>query len=365
MKLKTLRDTNLHNKIVLYRAPYDIEPINGVLPDLSRIKATLPTLKMLVENHCSVAILTYVGRPHNVDPNLTTLPHAQALSRLLNYPVRHSEKSYNEIPGPNEIVMLENVRFFPQEDDNNDKFAQKLTAGFDLCVFDAFPQAHRIQASTTGIQRYLPTFAGLYLEQEYNHLSKLTQNPSHPFTVIIGGAKITDKVAAIKNLYPQVDHFLIGGATANVFLAATGMDMKNSYLTDSLSPKDSIPIAKDLLSADISHKIILPSDLVWENNAATDLGPQTITRFNQVISQSQTIFWNGPLGKTDIASQNIIRLLSQQTNTRIIAGGDTIALIDKYSSPEKFTYLSLAGGATLEFLAGHPLPALEPLLTPN
>ncbi len=362
MKLVTIRDIDLDNKIILYRAPYDIEPVDGILPDLSRLTATLPTLRYLLDHHCSIAILTYVGRPGGqIIPGLSTSFHAEALSKLLNFPVRHTDKSFNETPKTNEILMLENVRFFPEEDKNDDNFAKKLTTGFDLCVFDAFPQAHRTQSSTTGIEKHLQTVAGLYLEQEHLHLTKLTENPTHPFTVIIGGAKITDKVDAIDNLLNLADHLLIGGATANIFLAATGMDMKNSYLTDSLNPKDSITIAKNVLAKDTSHKIVLPSDLIWENDAAIDLGPQTINTFSKLISSSETVFWNGPLGKTDLASKSIIETLAGQSSIRIIAGGDTIALIDKYSSPDKFTYLSLAGGATLEFLASHPLPALTPL----
>lgn len=363
MKLVTLRDIDLANKTILYRAPYDVEPMDGILPDLSRISATLPSLRYLLDRHCSIAILTYVGRPNGqIVPSLSTSLHATTLSKLLNYPIRHTDKSFNELPQKSEILMLENVRFFPEEDKNDDEFAKKLVAGFDLCVFDAFPQAHRSQASTTGIEKHLPTVAGLYLEQEYLHLTKLTENPTHPFTAIIGGAKITDKVDAINNLYNLTDHLLIGGATANIFLAATGMDMKNSYLTDSLNPKDSIAIAKNILAKDTSHKIILPTDLIWENDMAIDLGPNTCQQFNQIISSSKTVFWNGPLGKTNLASQSVIETLAHQYSTRIIAGGDTITLIDKFSSPDKFTYLSLAGGATLEFLAGHPLPALTSLL---
>lgn len=398
MKLKTLRDTNLQDKLVLYRAPYDIQPLHQnhqlILEDQSRLRATLPTIKYLLQNNCRLVILTWVGRPHGQkDPYLTTTPHAQALSSLLNQKIKkinhclgsEATRAVSKLK-PKEILMLENVRFYPQEEQNSHQFAQKLTHNYDLCVFDAFPQAHRIAASTTGIQKYLPTFAGLYLEKEYLALSRLATNPQPPFTIIIGGAKISDKIKAIKNLLSLADTFLVGGAVANVFLKAQGKNIASSLVKN--RSQNYLKLAQEILSLSPS-KIKLPLDLIITNNlqnptstkiittsktqlipphwAIVDIGPLTQKVFSQIIKKSQTIFWNGPLGLTTnnlftSGSKAILKTISQNKNTTIIAGGSTVALVNKFSQPEKFTFTSLGGGATLRLLANKPLPALDPLL---
>lgn len=401
MTLKTLRDADLENKLVLYRAPYDIEPelVSGelTLKDLSRIEATLPTLLYLLQKNCRIAILTWVGRPDGkVVESLRTSLHAEALSKLLNRPVNH----LSDCVGPSvtsalsslqqgSLLMLENVRFHPSEEPDDDSFATELASGYDLCVFDAFPQSHRIHASTTGLERHLDSFAGLYLESEYTHLSSLINSPAHPFTVIIGGAKISDKVEAVKNLMNLADNFLIGGAIANIFLKARGFNMGASYIEEvsvQENHQDWVSFAKELLATH-PDKIHLPIDLVITDNlknpkesqtistanaipdtwAAVDIGPETVKHFATFIASSQTIFWNGPLGLVSnnsfvTGSKEVLLAIAGTQATKIIAGGDTIPLVNEYSTPENFTYLSLAGGATLEFLSGHPLPALQPLL---
>lgn len=403
--LRTLHDADLNGKLVLYRAPYDISltEINGrlKLEDDSRIRCTLPTLHYLLQHNCRIVILTWVGRPNGkVTEELRTTPHAQALSALLGLPIARisdcigpAVRQATESLQPGHLLMLENVRFYPEEESADEKFAKTLSSGYDLCVFDAFPQSHRIHASTTGIEKYLPTYAGLYLEAEYTHLSQILDNPPRPFTVIIGGAKVSDKVDAINNLLDIADHFLIGGAVANVFLKAKGYDLSNSYLEDNFvdatrkEKKDWVQLASAILKK-ADSKIHLPQDLIITDSlesptkthhselfvhtpfypwAAVDIGPKTQKSFAQIINTSKSIFWNGPLGLTSnpdftSGSRSILHTVSQNSGTTIIAGGDTISLVNKYSQPDKFTYLSLAGGATLEFLAGKPLPALEPLL---
>src|SRR3989344_4625678 len=244
MKLKTLESVDLKGKTILYRAPYDIDvkEVNGVLElvDDMRIKTTLPTLQDLLKENCKIVILTYVGRPDGkVVEKLRTTPHAKRLSELLNHPVAKvdhcigpevEEKISKMQPG--DILMLENVRFHSEEMIDDDAFAKKLASGKDIIVFDGFPQAHREHASTTGIERHLPAVAGLYLQQEVEMLTNLLVNPERPFTVIIGGAKISDKVDAVNNLLEIADKVLVGGAVANVFLKAAGREMGASFLED-------------------------------------------------------------------------------------------------------------------------------------
>lgn len=404
MNLKTLESVDIEGKVVLYRAPYDIEvvEINGVpsLGDDMRIRATLPTIKYLIEKKCKVVILTYVGRPDGkVVEQLRTNLHAQRLSELLNYPVSKvddcigplvDEKISNMKPG--DILMLENVRFHAEEMVDDEEFSRKLCEGKDIIVFDGFPQAHRKHASTTGIERYLPSVAGIYLKREVESLSNLLEAPEHPFTVIIGGAKISDKVEAVNNLLPLADNFLIGGAVANIFLKAEGRDLGSSFIEDVFvdkakrEKKDMILTAKNILeqAKSLGKKIILPRDVIISDGIslktidieveavpvgwmALDVGPKAVSDFSEIISQSKTIFINGPMGKYEdsrfsLGSKVILDAIKNTEGKTIIAGGDTIDVARKYSDLDDYSHISLAGGATLEFLAGKELPALKALM---
>lgn len=404
MKLKTLESVNLKEKTVLYRAPYDIEvrEVNGVLEvaDDIRIRATLMTLQYLLKENCKIVILTYVGRPDGqIVEKLRTTPHAKRLSKLLNHPVDKiddcigplvDKKVSNMQSG--DILMLENVRFYSEEMIDDDIFAQKLCTGKDLIVFDGFPQAHRMHASTTGIERHLGAVAGLYLQHEVETLSALLENPARPFTVIIGGAKISDKVDAIHNLLNIAETVLIGGAVASVFLKAQGRILGASFIEDVFvdkvkrKKKDWIENARDILkqAQSLGKKIITPRDLVISDGLSTrviditttevpmewmalDIGPQAQKDFSDIISQSRTVFLNGPMGKSGDerfaqGSQVILKAMKNVRGETIIAGGDTIETARKYGNLDDYSHVSLAGGATLEFLAGKELPALLPLM---
>lgn len=408
MKLKTLQDINLFGKTILYRAPYDIEPekVNNVLElaDDSRIKATLPTIQYLLKENCRIVVLTYVGRPDGiVSEELRTKLHAEKLSELLNHPV----STANDCIGPEvkeqisrmnegDILMLENARFHKEEMVDDDAFAKLLCEGKDVIVFDGFPQAHRMHSSTTGILRHLPAVAGFYFEQEVNMLSNLLDSPKHPFTVIIGGAKISDKIGAVFNLMHTADTILIGGAVSNVFLKAEGKDMGNSFIEDVFvdkikrEKKDWVSYANDILTQAqfLDRKIIFPVDLEISNGneiktvniikenvpsgwAAYDIGPGTRENFSKIISQSKTVFVNGPMGKFEdesfsAGSKAVFSAIRDLKNNpeceTTIAGGDTIEIARRYGSLEDYSHVSLAGGATLEFLAGKGLPALKALM---
>jgi len=404
MKLKTLSQIDLKGKTILYRSPYDIEveEKGGVLQvaDDMRIRATIPTLEFLLKEDCKVVILTYVGRPDGkVVENLRTGPHAKRLSELLNHPVEKVDDCIGSMVEekvlnmkPKDILMLENVRFHAEEMRDDDEFAKKLCAGKDLIVFDGFPQAHRKHSSTTGIERHLPSVAGLYLEKEVNALSGLLANPKRPLTVIIGGAKISDKVDAVSNLLKVADNLLVGGALANIFFKAQGKRMGSSFIEDVFvdqakhNKENSVEIAKEIFkkAESLNKRIVIPRDLTITDGKsisvadmkreeipndwmAMDIGPRTEKDFSFIIDQSQTVFLAGPVGKFEDdkfakGSRVILKTMRNATCDTIIAGGDTIDCARRYGGLEGFTHVSLAGGATLEFLAGKELPALVPLI---
>ncbi len=405
MKLKKLEDINLKEKTILYRAPYDIEvrDIDGILElsDDMRIKMTLATLEYLLKENCKIVILTYVGRPDGVViEKLRTNPHAERLAELLGHPVSKIddcigplvEEKISEMKN-GDILMLENVRFYKEEMIDDDEFAKKLCLGKDILVFDGFPQAHRVHSSTTGIERHLPSVAGLYLRQEVEMLTNLLENPARPFTVLIGGAKISDKVDSVNNLLKIADKVLVGGAVANVFLKAEGVELGISFMEDVFvdekrrEKKDWIVYAKEILEK-YKEKIVYPSDVVISDGissrildintesipndwGAFDIGPKTRETFSEIIRSSKTVFLSGPMGKFEnekfregskFILEAMMDITKNHTGKTILAGGDTINVARKYTNLEDYSYISLAGGATLEFLAGKTLPALIPLL---
>ncbi len=405
MELKSLGDVDLAGKTVLYRSPYDIGVKEGAggeweLKDDSRISATLPTLQYLIENRCKIVIITWVKRPEGkVDEGLRTTPHAKALSKLLGKEVAKLDdcvgdevNSFVRNMGPGKLVMLENTRFYPGEDTADPEFAKKLVEGKDLIVFDGFPQSHREHASTTEILKLLPAVAGSYFKKEYEALTNLLDQPEKPLTLVIGGAKISDKVGAISAMLYKADYVLVGGGPANVFLKASGKNMGSSYVEDAFKVhakaghRDWTVLAKGMLER-ASDKIILPVDLVVadkekgatdirevqvtegpklvpEGFLALDIGKNTISKFSEIIKRSRTLFWNGTPGLFENdpfyhGTEAVAKLMAENTGMTIIAGGDTIEAAKKYCDTSKITHLSLAGGATLEFLSGKKLPVLE------
>ncbi len=357
MELKSLLTANIEGKTVLYRSPYDIdtELVNGeyVVKDNSRIEATIPTLKYLLENNCKIVILTWVGRPNGVDSSLSTKPHAKALSNLLGAKVYHLNDCVGEkvkaaiiAMNPKDILMLENTRFYKEDSENSKVFAKTLTTGSDVIVFDAFPQSHRDSASVTGIMDYLPTYAGFYVQSEVSGLEKLLKNVMRPYTIVFGGAKITEKVDEMENLDKTSDMILVGG---NVNSAR----MELSELKSKID----------------ATKIIIPSttDLI----DGFDISPELTEKYVEIIEKSKTVFWAGPLGKYEEekysnGTKKVVEAICKIKSNggfSVVAGGDTVAALDKFASKADISYISLAGGATLEFLAGKKLPAIEKLCT--
>ncbi len=351
MRLRVVRSGDVKGKTVLYRAPYDIQSVRqreGLkLADDSRIKVTLPTLNFLLKNDCRIVVLTYVGRPQGkVVEELRTTLHAIRLSELVGRPVAKLDdcigpqvREYIQQMSVGEIVMLENVRFYPEENANDAGFADKLAQNGEVVVFDGFPQAHRDQASTTGILSRLPAYAGFYLEEEVIALSHVMENPQRLFTLILGGVKAETKIPVIDHLIDRVDRILIGGKL----------------------------VADELMQPYLDHPKVMLASLREDQ---LDIDDKTIGRFSQIINQSKTVIWSGPMGKYEDeagsrGTREIAQAIAEAEVYSLVAGGDTVAAINRLGLKDKFSYVSLAGGATLEFLAGQPLPALEMLLDKN
>lgn len=407
MRLKSIREArNLKNKTVLFRVAYDV-PLkqkgkNWAVSDDRRIAETLPTLRYLLKNKCRIVILSWLKRPEGkVVEKYRLDPVAKALAKLIKKPV----KKLDDCVGPKvqaaisqlkpgQILMLENVRFYPQEEENNPMFAALLLAGINLIVFDAFAQSHRIHASTTGINQLVPAYAGFLLEKEINVLSKIIKKPRRPLVIILGGAKISDKVAVLERLVKIADKVLIGGGIANVFLKGLGQPVGKSFLEDVFVDKakrkkiNFVGLAKRLYQKN-RKKIVLPVDLLAANkidrhslteivdlaagekiNAHQmflDIGPKTMNSYLDEIKKAKTIFWNGPMGVFEIdkfasGTKKIAETVSRAKAITVIGGGDTEVVAAKYKIEDKITHISTGGGASLEFLAGRELPGLKAML---
>ncbi|MBU2229395.1 phosphoglycerate kinase [Patescibacteria group bacterium] len=407
MPKKTIEDIDVQGKKVLLRVAYDIslKEVDGkwVVPDDSRIRATLPTIEYLLERDCSLVLLSWLKRPGGeVVEKYRMDPVAERLSELIKHPVKKldscvGEEVEKEVENmkPGEIIMLENVRFYPEEQKEDEEFSKKLASLGDLIVFDAFAQSHRIHSSTTGILKQKEAVAGFLMEKELEILSKMLESPDRPFTVILGGAKISDKLETTYNLLGVADSILIGGAMANAFLKAQGAEIQNSFVEDTAidASKSAVESAQELLektadktSFQGAEFIQLPLDLVAANSieepteskvvnvnksetlpekwAYLDIGPQTVETYKKIIAESKTIFWNGPMGlfeEEEFAkgTKEIADAIVNSNAASIVGGGDTEKIVKMFSLDGKFTHISTGGGASLEFLAGKKLPAVE------
>jgi len=390
MAKMTLKDIDLKNKTVLVRADFNVpQDANLNITDDTRIKATLPTIKYILESGAKkIILMSHLGRPDGkVVAKYSLKPVAAKLQELLGLPVAFLSDCVGgqikkEIEAAKEkIILLENLRFHAQEEANDAAFAKELASLADLFVNDAFGTAHRAHASTEGVAHYLKSAAGFLLEQEIQYLGNAIQNPQTPFMVILGGAKVSDKIGVIKNLLPKSDAILIGGGMAYTFLKAQGKTIGNSKLE-----KDKLDLAKTILdkAASLKKEILLPIDhlvvdnidaqakteIVGENipdgKIAVDIGPKTIALFKEKLKSAKTIVWNGPMGIFEMdafsrGTEEIAKFLSTLKATTIIGGGDTAAAVAKFKLEDKMTHISTGGGASLEFLEGKILPGIAAL----
>ncbi len=388
MNKKTIRDVNLKGKRVLMRADFNVPLQNGAISDDKRIKATLPTINYILEQGAALVLMSHLGRPAGTgyEAEFSLKPVAERLSELLGKPVQFAPDCIGaEVEAmaaalkPGEVMLLENVRFYKAETKNDAKISEQLAKLGELFVMDAFGTAHRAQSSTEGVAHYLPAIAGFLMEKEVEFLGKATENPEHPYVVILGGAKVSDKIAVIQNMVAVADKVLIGGGMANTFFKAQGLEMG-----DSLVENEVLDIARELL-AKSGDKLVLPVDGVvanaFDNEAPhkivavdavepgwrlLDIGPETIAKYGEILSSAKTVAWNGPMGVFEMANFAkgtfaIAEIMAGLKAVTIIGGGDSASAVKKAGVAGKMSHVSTGGGASLEFLEGKVLPGVAAL----
>jgi phosphoglycerate kinase len=385
---KTIRNLEVQGKRVLVRVDFNVPMRDGQISDDRRIRESLPTIQYLLERGAKVILMSHLGRPKGKpDPQYSLRPVAERLSELLGRPVRFLEDCVGEAVeqavqamAPGEVVLLENLRFHPEEEANDDGFARALARLGDLYVNDAFGSAHRAHASTEGVAHYLPAVAGFLMEKELRYLGSVLTQPERPFVAILGGAKVHDKIGVIQNLLPKVDRLLIGGGMAFTFLKAQGYEIGRSLLDS-----DSLEFARRVLQ-EAGQKIVLPVDVVVApspeaetqaqvvpvdqippDQMGLDIGPQTVARFREIVRLARTIVWNGPLGLFERAAfaegtRGVLQAVAESGATSILGGGDTAAAAEQLGFADRITHISTGGGAALEFLEGRTLPGVAVLM---
>jgi phosphoglycerate kinase len=393
MNKKTVRDIDPRHKRVLVRVDFNVPLKDGaagarVVADDTRIRAALPTIRYLAGRGGEVVLCSHLGRPKGgPDPKYSLKPAAERLAELLGQPVPLIADCVGAVAEhaaaamlPGQVILLENLRFHPEEEKNDPSFAQKLAVLADLYVNDAFGSAHRAHASTEGVAHYLPAVAGFLMEKEIEYLGQAIDNPKHPFVAILGGAKISDKIGVIENLLTKADRVLIGGGMANTFLKAQG-----TAVGDSLVEDGSLDQARQLL-AKAGSKIVLPVDVVLgdkfeagaQARTATanqavpagwrilDIGPRTVAAFGQALNGAALVVWNGPMGVFEFpafaaGTNAVARLVADCGATSIIGGGESVSAVEQAGLADKMSHISTGGGASLEMLEGKVLPGVAAL----
>jgi len=391
MNKKSIKDIELKGKRVFCRVDFNVPMQDGKISDDTRIKAALPTISYLTEQGAKVILASHLGRPKGqVVEELRLAPVAERLSELSGKDVQKAEEAYGETVQSiienmqnGEILLLENVRFYPGEEKNDQELAKSFAALADVYVNDAFGAAHRAHASTEGIAHHLPAVAGLLMEKELSVLGKALSNPERPFTAIIGGAKVKDKIGVIENLLEKVDHLIIGGGLGYTFIKAQGHEIGNSLLEE-----DKIELAKSFIESakEKGVKLHLPIDAVVtaefspdaetdnvdidaipNDKMALDIGPKTSELFADVIKGSKLVIWNGPMGVFEFdkfanGTKTVAKALAEAKDTySIVGGGDSAAAAEKFGLAEKMSHISTGGGASLEFMEGKELPGVVAL----
>ena len=391
MNKKTIRDLSFKGKRVFVRVDYNV-PMDkaGNITDDTRISATLPTLRYLLEQGASLILGAHFGRPKNGPaPEFSLAPVATHLSSLLGKKVKFAAECVGPVAEAaaqalqsGEVLMLENLRFHSEEEKNDPLFAKGLAALADIAVNDAFGVSHRAHASVEGITKFLPAVAGFLMEKELDFLGRAVTNPERPYVAIIGGAKVSDKIGVIANLLTKVDALLIGGGMANTFIAAQGFSVGKS-----LVEPDKIPLAKDLIAQAKTSgvKLLLPSDVVvaekfaadaanrvvavdaiGPEEMALDIGPASSAAFAEALANAKTIVWNGPMGVFEMdafakGTEFVAQAVAHSQAVSIVGGGDSVAALEKVGLADQITHISTGGGASLEFLEGKVLPGVAAL----
>ncbi len=390
----TLKDIDLKGKTVFMRVDFNVPIKEGVISDDNRIVQALKSINFVVDSGAKLILASHLGRPADApDPKYSLKPVADHLATLVDVPVHFAEDCIGEkrdsvvnAARTGEIVLLENVRFHPEEKKNDPEFSRKLSSGADLFVNDAFGSSHRAHASVAGVTEYLqPAVSGFLLEKEIRYLEESVNNPERPFVAILGGAKVSDKIGVIENLISKVDSIVIGGGMTYTFYKAKGLPIGNSLLEE-----DKVELAKELLdkaekagvnfmlpidsvvakefSNDAENKVV-GEDEIEDGWLALDIGPQSAIAFGNLIKQAKTVVWNGPMGVFEMSNYaegtfEVARALASATEngaTTIIGGGDSASAIKKAGLEDRVSHVSTGGGASLEYLEGKILPGVAVL----
>lgn len=390
MVLNTINEADLKGKRVVIRVDFNVPLKNGVVTDPTRIKAALPTIQYILDNGASCVVMTHLGRPKgekNMDYSLA--PVAKEFEKLLGRKVTLAsdvigdevEKEVKALQ-PGEVLLLENVRFYKQEEKNDPDFAKTLASYGDIYCNDAFGTAHRAHASTEGISHYLPSYAGFLIEKEVKFMAPLLENPAKPFVAIIGGSKVSSKISVLESLVKTCDTIVIGGGMAYTFLKVLGKNVGKSLVED-----DFQDTARSFLStaAEKNVKVILPVDHVcaaaFDENAepvavdgqdipedlmGLDIGPKTVKLIVDELKSAKSVVWNGPMGVFEFAAfakgtEEVAKALADSDAITVVGGGDSVAAINKFGLASRISHVSTGGGASLEFLEGKTLPGIKAL----
>ena len=392
MNKKTINDIDVKNKRAFVRVDFNVpldKKTNAISSD-ARIRAAVPTIQHLMQQQAKVILCSHLGRPKGIDPTQSLRPVANRLGQLLGKLVAFAEdcvgpKAQQAVAAlkPGEVLVLENVRFHAEEEKNDPKFAEALASLADVYVDDAFGYAHRAHASTEGIAKRLPAVAGFLMEKELRYFDKVLEHPDRPLAAILGGAKVSDKIAVLENLVQRVDAILIGGGMAATFLVAKGYDVGKSLLE-----KDKVDYARQVMERSVKRgvRFLLPLDVVaaaaFDANADArtlpvgripsewmimDIGPLTIASYQEELERCKTVVWNGPMGVFEFprfaeGTKAIARTLAGLEATTILGGGSTAEAVEQLGLESKMTHVSTGGGASLELLEGKKLPGVEALL---
>jgi phosphoglycerate kinase len=386
----SVRDAEVEGRRVLARVDFNVPLADGRVADDSRIRAALPTIELLRERGAKLILVSHLGRPDGPDPDLSLAPVAERLGELIAADVRMApgvvgpevEALVGEL-GPGDVLMLENSRFEPGETTNDPELAGGLAQLADLYVNDAFGAAHRAHATTQGVAQLLPAYAGLLLEREVRHLEGARDDPAPPMRLVLGGAKVKDKIGVINRFLDVADRIMIGGAMAFSFLKQQGIAVGNSLVDDA-----SVEAAGQILerAAGSSCELLLPVDLVLgrEFTAETerreidgadvpdgwmglDIGKRTAALYAEAIAAAGTVFWNGPMGAFELepfaaGTRAVAEAMAGAPGRTLAGGGDSVAALERFGLADRIDWVSTGGGASLEFLEGHELPGIEALL---
>ncbi|MBE7096938.1 phosphoglycerate kinase [Bacillus cereus] len=388
MNKKSIRDVDLKGKRVFCRVDFNVPMKEGKITDETRIRAALPTIQYLVEQGAKVILASHLGRPKGQPvEELRLTPVAARLGELLGKDVKKADEAFGPVAqemvaamNEGDVLVLENVRFYAGEEKNDAELAKEFAALADIFVNDAFGAAHRAHASTAGIADYLPAVSGLLMEKELDVLGKALSNPERPFTAIIGGAKVKDKIGVIRHLLDKVDNLIIGGGLAYTFVKALGHEIGLSLCED-----DKIELAKEFmqLAKEKGVNFYMPVDVViteeFSETATTqivgidsipstwegvDIGPKTREIYADVIKNSKLVVWNGPMGVFEMTpfaegTKAVGQALADAEDTySVIGGGDSAAAVEKFGMADKMSHISTGGGASLEFMEGKELPGV-------